>query len=160
MAVFLGSESQIASGAEIEIGCPACPGRQKAGLKERRDRFYVLFVPVLTVRNTYARCGGCGRTYMARVAGEKLVAMPPEELDAALVPMGSMLLARWLVLLALLVCWLPVIGLLVGLWVWRRNRRLTAGLAATSWLAMAVGAVFTAIFVVIAVQYYAELPAG
>lgn len=152
MAVFLGVESQVASGTEVEIGCPVCPRRQQARLEERRDRFYVLFVPVLTVRNTYARCGGCGSTYMARAAAEKLATMPPEELDAALVPMGSMLLARWLVLLALLACWLPVVGLLVGLWVWRRYRRLTPGLAAISWLAMALGAVFTIIFVVIAIH--------
>jgi uncharacterized membrane protein len=70
--------------------------------------------------------------------------------------MMTVLGRRWLAFLALVLCWVPVLGAILGLVAWRKNRRATAGVKLVSLLAMILAVALTLLFIVLYVMQVIE----
>jgi hypothetical protein len=139
-------ESSRTPGPDARFNCPACGEDVPARTYALKEIIGVFFIPLITQRETYVECSGCGLYRLTRLPLEELSGYSADELTPHLYRRVSIIV--WtLAFASVLGFCLPVIGLAFGalglLMSWRTGgwpKRL-------SMVGLALSSVVTAIFV-------------
>jgi len=122
----VGVGTSVVEAEPIEIRCPLC-GRDgvTASVREETEEVQLLeAIPLFGVHHAFLKCNACGGRLESKVPVAQLCGCTPEQLRTVVVPrvgIGGLLV----LLIGLLLCWVPLIGLLLtGLAVlWNRRYR-------------------------------------
>lgn len=101
------------TGPEVSVDCLWC-SRQAVRAETRRETgFVTLFyiVPVFPVRNVFVRCTACRKEMIARCSWADIARSSPVTLQHHLIKSQSFV-GLVCILLGLLLCWAPMIGLI------------------------------------------------
>jgi len=112
--VSLHIQTETRTGPKIQIYCPACDAQAvEATVSEAIEHtrlFY--FIPLLKLRNTWVTCGKCGAKLTSSLAMDDLLVQQPGAVNDY-IRFGASGLAKILAIVGLLVCWVPVGGMVV-----------------------------------------------
>ena len=107
-----------ADGPSITINCPKCDARGVPATTYDLVETLQLFIKH---RTTWVVCSNCGSTLLSKVPASELAGLTPEQMEGLVVrrhpPAGT-----YLAVSALLFCYLPVVGQVLGLLAIRVNR--------------------------------------
>ena len=116
MDILLNTRVQETPGPTVEINCPACQATSvSAESKLRVERLEVFyFLPVFQSRQTFVCCSACNKSLLSSVSIEEMERLSADELSAHLVTHVSFV-HKFVAVLSLVLCILPVIGFGLGL---------------------------------------------
>ncbi len=147
----VGVGTSVVEAGLIEIHCPLCKrDGVTASVREETEEIQLLeAIPLFGVRHAFLKCDACGGRLESKIPVARLYECTPEQLKSVIVPrigVGSVLV----LLMGLLLCWVPLIGLLLtGLAVvW--NRRYRRWTYPASWAVLSLSVVVHAAIVVLA----------
>ena len=144
--------SQHLPGPSVSISCPVCKATPvPAQSYQQVDRMMALrFIPLFSWKTTYVKCSACKKKLNTKLHIEDLRRCTLEEVSPTLKLAGYTGIAGvTLLILTLLLCWLPVVGLLFGIAAVLGNRN--KGLARTlSWIGASLGLISTVLVYVLA----------
>jgi hypothetical protein len=108
-------QKHVTPGPDVAIECPRCRKHGIASTSDQEHRdLYFGFIPVLTSHRTCVVCPNCKVTLDSRVMAADLASLPPGEVSAMLRHRPS-LVQGFLAVVALLLAWLPVAGMIIAL---------------------------------------------
>jgi hypothetical protein len=137
MSMFIsGGRSNIEEGEPVKIHCPLCGERGvEAKTYAQVERVKFLGIPV-DRRTSWAVCSRCGKHLLSSRDVHDLPGSSEEELDKVLAPYASFI-SRSIALLALILSWVPIVGIVLVLLAILLNRR--PGIWRTlSWIALGI----------------------
>ena len=139
--------SVTTTGPQITLDCPACGGKNVTGTTSEREESYRLLgiVPLMVLRNAFVTCGSCQRQLMSAIRLSDLGDAKPDELAKALSVRESFV-GQVVAVLGLLLCWLPFVGLGLGLLGMLLNLRSAKWPRTLSQIATIVGIIVSLIF--------------
>ncbi len=113
MTILATSKTRKTPGPDTRINCPKCGPNVPARTHRLEERMGVYFIPLLTQRETFVECAGCGESRHTALPLEKLGEYPPDELDRHLYRRVSVVV-KFLALASVLVFCIPFVGLGLG----------------------------------------------
>ena len=137
-------------GPSVLINCPNCAAmRVAAETCDHRERLTWLFVPVFTWRNTFVTCSNCGKQLVSKWPVEFIADFSAEELTQHLT-LRVPLACRVVAVVSILLCWVPLWGLILSLILLPVNLRRTGWVKSLSVLSVVIGAVVTFVGIAVA----------
>jgi hypothetical protein len=113
MVIPATSSSEEFRGPNIRVNCPTCGPGAEARTYEYVEKMGILFIPLLTQRETYVVCRSCKRSRVCHIPLDELPSYSPEELDKHLHPRVS-IIVKVLAVASVLVFCAPFVGLIFG----------------------------------------------
>ncbi len=112
MNFLLGTIAKEIPGPELNVHCLWC-GKDAHAQSRRRTEWLMLFhiVPLFPLRTVFVRCGACQQEMLAKCSLEELDQINPLTSKYHLAKRVSFI-GRSCILLGLLFCWAPLVGLL------------------------------------------------
>ena len=154
MDVLITTKTQTIAGPTVSINCPLCKAASvPAESFEQIERLELFFViPLFRLRNTFVRCTACGRQLIATVTTEEIANYSAEALSHYLVGRVS-LVGKFLALASVVLCWVPIVGLVLGIVGILVNLRTVGWPRTLSWIGTGLSALLTmAAFVMMAME--------
>jgi len=112
MFIIYGSTREEQPGPSVGIHCPKCSEYCEATSLEITEWVKLFIViPIFRLRNTYLKCTNCGKTSHVKLRLDELPTIAQEDLDAMLAGAQASFLTSFFAILAVSLCWLPVISL-------------------------------------------------
>jgi hypothetical protein len=103
----------------IEFDCPYCTIRVNAKRAyEKLER-----LNGIPFRTRWLECPACGKLSLSKVSFDELTAVPVNRRDVYVVRYTS-LISRTVVLLGILFCWAPFLGVFIATWAFVLQRRI------------------------------------
>ena len=132
--VVLSGATYLTEGPEVTSDCPVCQQeRTRFATQLSAHTIWLLILRLWTFRTITARCLRCDHWCRVKLADLELVKMSsPEQLATALIPLRYQdwtWIGRLWVLVSVLACWLPAVGLIVAFIAWRQTRYMVNGVA-------------------------------
>lgn len=116
MFIIYGSTREEQQGPMVEITCPKCGQSYEASSIEITEWVKLFIViPILRLCNTYLTCTHCRKCYHVKLRLDELAYADREDLDAMLAESRTSFMASFFVILTLVLCILPFVGLLPAL---------------------------------------------
>jgi hypothetical protein len=141
-----GARSHTEDGEEILINCPACGARQvKASTYAKMQRVRIAGIPI-DQRTSWVVCSACRKHLLSLRDVNDLPCLSEDELGQVLSVYTSFI-SRSFAVLALILGWIPIVGLVIAVLAVLLNRRRSIW-RMFSWIGFVLGAVLTGLFVV------------
>lgn len=148
MFIIYGGTREEKPGPEVEIHCPQCGQFCEATSLEITEWFKMFYIiPLFQLRNTYLTCTHCRKTVLVKARLDELPSITQEDLDDMLTGTQASFLTSFYAILALSLCWLPMIGLVPAIISIILSRRITGWQKMVSYIALGLSLVVT-IFVI------------
>lgn len=147
MRILATSKTRKTPGPDTRINCPTCGPNVPARTYRLEERMGVYFIPLLTQRETYVECAGCGVSRLTRLPLETLGEYPPDELDHCLYRRVS-LVVKFLALASVLLSCVPFVGLGLGVAGLVASYRTGGWIKVASLVGIAIGALVSAVTIV------------
>jgi hypothetical protein len=107
-------QRQKITGPSVRFSCPKCRRVTSGSAYQLADTILLLhFLPLSHSTNTYCVCGDCGTALQSRVEFSDLQRMEGLQIDEFLFYSPSFVY-RFLAVTSVLICWAPVVGLVVA----------------------------------------------
>lgn len=144
MDLLVRTKTRRARGPTVPIHCPLCHASAVAADSyELSEEVVVQFVfPVFRWRNTFVTCPACKRELVAKLPLAELANHSPSQLSPHLVGRES-LVGNFLAIACAVLCWVPAVGLVLGVVAALVNRRATGWPRTASRIGLAVAVVVT-----------------
>jgi hypothetical protein len=116
MDILITTKTQQIPGPDVKINCPRCESTEVDATSfeqvEQLGLFYV--IPLMKFRNTFVTCSQCRRKLTSRISTDEIAKFTAADLSAHLGD-GVSFVAKFVAILALLMCIIPFIGAGLGL---------------------------------------------
>lgn len=142
MTILATSKTRRFPGPGVRINCPKCGPNVPASSYRLEERMGVYFIPLLTQRETYVECSGCGTARLTDLSFDELAASPPDEIDRHLNPRVSLVI-KFMALASIAVFCIPFVGLGFGLAGFFATRRTGGWVKVASLIGVVLGAIGT-----------------
>src|SRR4051812_37799012 len=97
-------------GRDLLINCPKCGTREaKAVAYDEIEEMYA----VIRHRTTWVKCLACGRTLYSRKRADELIGLSAADLDGVVV-VRVLMIWKLLAVMAVVLCFIPIFGIVVG----------------------------------------------
>ena len=125
VSLIITTKSQTKRGPAIKIHCPLCKVRSvKAQARDQVDEVALFYViPLFRLRNTFLKCSKCEQQIISTITSKELASYSADELSPYLSGRASFI-GNFLAIAGVLLCWAPIIGILlaiVGTFINRRS---------------------------------------
>lgn len=149
MALFVSVKVRKQHGPTVLIDCPLCLASSvPASSSEQVDDLMVLHViPVFRLRNTFVTCSACNQELISKIARAELADYSASQLSHSLAVRGSFV-GSFLSLACLILCWVPAVGLVLGIIAVWLNRRAVGWPRTASRIGLSVAGVITVVLTV------------
>jgi hypothetical protein len=135
-------------GASVQFSCPKCRKVSVGNARKFVDTLMLLhLVPVLKLRNTYVVCDTCETKLHTPLELDDLERMQGLQIDEFLSYSPSFVF-KFLAVTSLLICWVPIVGLIVAAIAVFGTRRFKGWPKTVSIVALVISVVVTTILLV------------
>jgi hypothetical protein len=126
-------------GPSVRINCPLCHAKAADGKSfEQVDHLKLFYVvPLFRLRNTFVKCGACGKQLIAKVSTDEIEKYSANELSDLLIGRVPFV-SQFLAVASVALCWAPFVGLVMGIISLIANWRSPGWPKAVSWIGTAL----------------------
>jgi len=120
---FFGTAQHIVPGPTIPLDCPNCRHSGPASTWDREEALTVFFViPVIHNSTSWVRCSHCHHEILSSLKAAQLAGKTPAEVIGHLI-IGPTPWQRRMAVLAVLLFWLPFLGIVISVLAYALNSR-------------------------------------
>lgn len=148
--ILITTKTQKTPGPTVTVNCPLCNATSvSAESFEQMDHLSLFYViPLFRLRNTFVRCSACGKQLTANITIDEIADYSADELSYYLAG-RVFLISRFLAVASVLLCWVPIVGLVLGICAVVANLRTVGCLRTLSWIGAVLSALVTIALVAI-----------
>jgi hypothetical protein len=150
MSILITSRSTKTPGPMININCPACQATEvPADSLQQVDRLELFYlIPFFQLKNTFVTCSACRKQLISSADINEMANLSAADLSQHLVSHVSFV-NKAVAILAIAMCWVPIIGLGLGLLGVALNWKTTGWTKTLSLISVIVGAVILGVFFIL-----------
>ena len=144
------ARTQKTPGPTVTINCPLCRAASApAESFDQLDHLRLLdLVPLFRVRNTFLRCGACGKQLTAKAGIDQIANLSTDELSRSLAGRVS-LISMFLAVASVLLCWMPILNLALAVIAILANLRTRGWPRTVSWIGGGLAVLVSLLFVLV-----------
>lgn len=150
MDILITTKTQQIPGPDVKINCPRCEAADVEASSfeqvEQLGLFYV--IPLMKFRNTFVTCSQCHRKLTSKISTDEIAKFTATDLSPHLGD-GVSFVAKFVAILALLMCIIPFVGAGLGLLGVILNWKTKGWPLTLSIVGTAIGGILTTVLAVI-----------